>query len=95
MISDTAVVCATDQQVSSEVEGETIILDLLGGTYFGLDAVGARVWELIQEPKSVDDVLDILLNEYEVDKERCREDLVTLLQDLEKHDLVEIKDSQE
>ena len=51
-------------QVSSDLGGEVAILDLKGGTYYGLDAVGARIWSLIQEPKKVEEIRDILVSEY-------------------------------
>jgi hypothetical protein len=49
---DSTVMTAKDQ-VSSDLGDEVAILDLKGGTYYGLDAVGARIWNLIQKPRTV------------------------------------------
>jgi hypothetical protein len=60
--------------------------------YYGLDAVGARIWSLIQEPRTVNEIRDILLEEYEVEPERCERDLLALLQKLADEGLIEVKD---
>ena len=53
-------VVAAKDQMSSELAGEAVILDMESGTYFGLNEVGARVWSLIQEPRAVRDIQDAL-----------------------------------
>ena len=87
---DSSVVAAGDQ-VSSDLGGEVAILHLKAGTYYGLDAVGARVWSLIQEPRTVREVRDVLVSEYEVALDRCESDLVTLLQRLADEGLIEVR----
>ena len=85
-----ATIKTTGQNVSCNVEDETVILSLKNGSYFGLDPIAARVWELIQEPRQVVEIRDRLLNEYDVDPERCTRDLLGLLDQLAAWDLVEV-----
>jgi len=92
MISTSSVVVAAKDQVSSDLGEEVVILDLKQGVYYGLDAVGARIWDLIQEPKAVNEIRDVLLDEYEVEPERCERDLLTLLEELVAENLVEARD---
>ena len=82
---------AANDQVSSDLGGEVAILDLKAGVYYGLDAVGARIWSLIQEPITVNEIRDILLEEYEVEPERCEHDLLALLRRLADEGLVEVR----
>ena len=91
MSNDTIVVAAEDQ-VSSDLGGEVAILDLNVGVYYGLDEVGARVWELIQEPRAVGDVRDVLVEEYDVAPERCERELFALLERLAERGLIEVRD---
>jgi hypothetical protein len=67
------------------------MLNLKNGTYYGLDAVGARVWNLIQEPRSVAAVRDVILDEYDVEPVRCESDLHTLLGELAAAELIEVR----
>jgi hypothetical protein len=85
-----AIIRATGQHVSCNVEDETVILSLKNGSYFGLDPIAAEIWELIQEPRRVGEVRDRLLEEYDVDPEQCTRDLLGLLDQLAAWDLVEV-----
>ena len=91
MVSGDSTVVAAKDQVSSDLGGEVAILDLKAGVYYGLDTVGARIWSLIQEPRTVNEIRDILLEEYEVEPERCERDLLVLLQRLADERLIEVE----
>ena len=91
--SERSTVVASKGQVSSDLGGEVAILDLDAGMYYGLDEVGARIWELIQEPSMVGDIRDTLVLEYDVEPERCERDLVDLLQKLAGEGLIEVDGS--
>ena len=68
--------------VAREVGGETMLLDLASGTYFGLDAVGGSFWQLLEEGKSPLEARDALLDAYEVGPDQLERDLEKLLGDL-------------
>ena len=85
-------IVAANDQVSSDLGGEVAILHLKAGVYYGLDAVGARIWDLIQRPRTVKEVRDVLVSEYDVGPDRCESDLITLLQRLADEGLIEVKD---
>ena len=88
---DTVVVAAKDQ-ASCRLDDEVAIVQLKAGVYYGLDPVGARIWELIATPRSVRAVRDVLLAEYAVNADRCEGDLLLLLQTMVDAGLVEISD---
>ena len=92
MVSEHSVIAVVKDQVFTDLAGETVILNLNSGVYYSLTGVGVRVWELIQAPKTVAGIQDVILTEYEVDAQRCRHDLLVLLQDLAAHGLIEVKD---
>ena len=93
MIAKGSIVVAVKDQVSSDLAGEIVILDLTRGVYYGLDAVGAHIWALLQEPRSVEAIRDAILAEYEVEPERCEHDLLALLGNLESAHLIEVSDA--
>ena len=65
--------------ISQEVSGETVILDLNSENYFGLDEVGTRIWQLIEEKGNLQAIFDQLLTEYDVGEAQLLEDLEALL----------------
>jgi hypothetical protein len=83
-------IVAADEQVFSELDNEVVILKLDNGTYYGLSDVGVSIWNLIQEPRTVEEIANNLLEEYEVEPEQCRRELEALLQDLAANHLIEI-----
>jgi hypothetical protein len=67
---------------------EAVILNLATGTYFGLDSVGTRIWQLIAEQGSTEKVIEALVAEYEVEEGRVRQDLADLIRQLSEKRLV-------
>ncbi|NDJ21572.1 lasso peptide biosynthesis PqqD family chaperone [Nostoc sp. B(2019)] len=89
--TDYSKVVAAKNQIFSELQGEAVILDINSGVYYGLNQVGASIWNLIQAPKTVKEIRDALLTEYEVDSQACETDILVLLEDLATKGLIEIK----
>jgi len=90
-ISLDSIVVAVKEQVSCEVEADLVILNMRNGEYFGLNEVGAKIWNLIQESRQVSEIRDSLLAEYpEVDTETCTADLLGILGELADAELVEV-----
>ena len=91
MLTTNSIVKLSQDQVSSEfMDGELVILNLKDGVYYGLDPIGARVWNLLQSPESIAKIRDLLVAEYNVDRATCESDLLDLLADLEKYNLLEV-----
>ena len=76
--------------MARQVGDETVILDLASGNYFGLDPVGARMWQLMSDGKAPREICDVLLLEYEVSREQLEADLARLLGDLGAQGLVSV-----
>lgn len=65
-------VVASEQQVACEVADEVVLLSMQNGQYYGLNPVGASIWRMIQQPRTLDEVRDALLAEYDdVSAETC------------------------
>ena len=90
MLSENSTVVVTKDQVSADLSGEAAILNLKTSTYFGLNTIGASIWKLIQEPKTVGQIRDAITEEYDVEPDRCERDILELLQELSKNGLIEI-----
>ena len=77
--------------VSFSVVGEdAFLLNTQTNKYYGLEKVGTRLWELLNEGKSLKDAHQIILSEYEVDPAQLEQDILELLERLREHGLVEI-----
>jgi hypothetical protein len=85
-------VVAIREQISCDLAGESVILNLREGVYYGLNEVAAQVWKLIQEPRSIQEIREALLETYRgVSEETCTRDLLNLLQQLTEWKLLEMQ----
>jgi len=89
-LSDEVTVSIAKDQMATELGEEFVILNLKTGTYYGLEEVGARIWNIIQEPQTVQTIRSELLKEYNVDEDRCHKDLMNVLRKLEGEGLITI-----
>ena len=76
------------QAMARQVEDETVILHVGSGTYFGLDPVGARIWQLMGEGKTLAEICEVMLDEYDVSREGLERDALSLAQDLAAQHLI-------
>ena len=91
----TSIVVRSQDQVSADLShnlaGEVVILDLKDGVYYELNEIGAYIWRLIQQPHSLQSVVDAILEEYDVSAQECAADVLALAENLAKVDLIEIQ----
>jgi Coenzyme PQQ synthesis protein D (PqqD) len=88
---DSIISVATDQ-VSCDLDGEAAILNLASGAYYGLDPIGATVWNLLTSPIAVREIVDAMIAQYDVNRARCERDLLALLAQLDERGLIQIGD---
>jgi hypothetical protein len=88
---DQSRIAVSADQVSCDLAGEVAILNLKNSVYYGLDPVGASVWNLIQQPKTFAEIRDALLGIYEVDSAQLESDLQVLLGELSEQGLIDIQ----
>ncbi len=87
------VVVAAKDQVSCTVGNEAIILHCSRGVYFGLNSVGAAIWNLVQQPRTVAEILRFVLENYDVSPARGKEDVLSLLRDMADTGLISYSDN--
>jgi hypothetical protein len=92
-LSVQSVVVASKDQVSCDLGGEAAILSIRNGVYYGLDPVGAQIWNMLQKPHRVAELREAVIQEYAVEPERCERDLIALLEKLLLEGLIEVKES--
>jgi hypothetical protein len=81
----------SEEVLSQEVNGETVLLDLEGEAYFGLNEVGTRIWQLLQSEPTVVETLNTLSEEYDVSREQLENDVGDLLDKLADAGLIKLR----
>jgi len=75
---------------AQEIDGEMVLLDMENENYFGLDEVGTAIWQAMQEHGSLQEVLNALLEQYDVEAEVLEHDLSDFVEKLVDSGLVEV-----
>src|SRR5688500_13482907 len=91
MLSPRTSVVAVRETVFSDLGNEIAILNLRSGKYFGLNPVGAFVWNLIQEKRTIEDICNQVVDAYDVPRDRFETDLHNLLSELLAEDLIVVE----
>lgn len=90
-LSRSSTIVVSKDVVSCDLGGETAMLDMKEGVYYGLNEMGTFIWEFIQEPVTIQTIIDKVLAEYDVDEATCYNDLKELVEQMVENGLVEIK----
>lgn len=91
MINVNTKVCQYKEIDDVDLNGEKVMMNLDKGKYFALNQVGSRIWDIMREEIYVKDILNILLEEYDVDKETCVNNVLNYLGILEDEELITVK----
>ena len=85
------IVARNKRLLTAELDGELVAMSVEQGACYSLDAVGTRIWALIAEPRSIDDLCAQLVREYEVEPAECRSDVMALIRELRDEGLATIR----
>jgi hypothetical protein len=70
------------EMVFSEMDGEIVMMSIENSEYYGLDPVASRIWELLEQPATIEQLVEKLQDEYEVDYETCLKDVIAFADEL-------------
>lgn len=79
------------QTISGRLHDELVMMDIEKGKYFSLNPVATRIWDLLEKPLDIEEVCVMLMEEYEVDSEKCRAETLDLLEEMTRLGLVSVE----
>ena len=85
-----SLVSAAKRQVSADLDGDVVILELGSGIYYGLSEVGRSIWNRLDKPIRVDALCSSLMEEYDISREQCEQETLSFLNELASYGLVEV-----
>ena len=88
MININNVVSRRNDIDTTDLNGEIVMMDLEKGRYFSLNGVGSRIWEIIEEPIGINKIVDSLLEEYDVSRNECEENVLEFLGKLDDANII-------
>jgi hypothetical protein len=85
-----ATVTRNDALMSAPIDREIVFLNQSTDSYVALDDIGRRIWDLLERPRRLEELVDLLAQEFEAPRETIRSDLVSFLEELEGEGIVSV-----
>ena len=80
----------SQEVLSSKIDEEIILMSIKADSYFGIDPVGSQVWEILsKQPLTTNEIVQLMMEDYEVDEETCRVDVQAFIDDMYARKLIE------
>ena len=77
---------------ATTIDGDVVVFNVEKGQYYGMQEVGVRIWELIEQPTTIAMLCDTLMDEFSVDRATCEAHVMTFVRDLRDAQLIEVRD---
>lgn len=87
-ITEASIVSRAPDVIATELDGEAVLMSIARGQCYGFDAIGTRIWSMIEHPTPLGEVVAALVSEYDVAPDACRQDVTRLLSELARERLI-------
>lgn len=91
MLEDNTILIRNNEILATEMEGETVMMSVENGEYYSLSPIGTRIWEILKNKMNFKQLVEKLMQEYDVDYNTCKEDTAEFVNELIKKKLVILK----
>lgn len=76
--------------MSTEMDGELVMMNISQGAFFGMNVVGREIWNLLDQPRDEQELVALLLEKFDVDEATCRAEAAAFIEQLTKNNLIDI-----
>ena len=87
-ITNNSVISRSNEVVFSKLDDEIMMMSIKNSEYYGLDDIGSRIWEILLNPSTFNEIIKTLLKEFEISEEECSADVLEFLRALKDKNLV-------
>lgn len=75
-LNRTTILVRNSDLISTNMDGETVMMSIERGEYYGLGGIGGFLWDLLEKPISIESLIQAVCNEYEVEEAQCESDIL-------------------
>ncbi|MEE9344908.1 MAG: lasso peptide biosynthesis PqqD family chaperone [Methylococcales bacterium] len=87
-ITTNTIIQRNHEIIYNDMDGETVMMDIEQGTYYGLDSTATRIWELLDQALSVEQLCQQLCRKYAVSEADCLNETLTFLEEMAQHHVI-------
>ncbi len=91
-IAESSVIKRNTSLLTTAMDNELVMMSMDKGEYYGLNSIATTIWLFLEQPLSLTELINRLVEEYEVDRETCMKDVIPFLEELSQRNVIEIED---
>ena len=88
MLSINTTLERNSEMIHANIDNETILMSLTNGEYYGINNIGSKIWELLENSMSIGELIENLTTIYDITKEQCETDIVCFLTDMQEKEII-------
>ena len=77
--------------ITNEIDDEILMMSIEDGKYYGLNPVGSEIWKLIEEPKTIEEIIPALMDIFDIVEESCRKESLDFIESMIKNNIILIE----
>jgi hypothetical protein len=85
-----SIVARSEELVTSNLDGEVVMMSIDSGKYFGLDPIASEIWQLLETPRSIRALCDLLLPQYQVPREQGEQDVLAFCEQAREQKIIRV-----
>lgn len=82
MLTKETTIKKSPNAIESEIDGDVVLMNLDNNEYYSMDNIGSTIWKMLEEPKTIAEILEQLMEIYDVSAETCEKDTMKFLNQL-------------
>jgi hypothetical protein len=92
MLSLDCVVQRDPEIIAAEADKDLVMVSIANGLYYAVSDVAREIWQAIENPKKISDLIDDLAGSYNIDRTTCQEETLSFLEDLRSEGMLKVSD---
>ncbi|UZT82597.1 lasso peptide biosynthesis PqqD family chaperone [Caproicibacterium sp. BJN0003] len=90
VIDKNTIVEKREDIITADLDGNVVMMSVENGKYYGMDEIATAIWKNIEQPIRVEQLVHILMDEFDVSEEQCQKDVITFLTKLYNEILIKV-----
>ncbi len=93
MITLDSIIVKNTEILNTQLDDEYVLMSIEKSNYYGIDSIGSRIWQLLENEISVKEICEKLTSEYDVEFDNCVKDVISFLDELNNENIITVKDN--
>ena len=91
MLEKSNIIYRNDEILINEVDGETVMMSIENGTYYGMNPTGNFVWNILNQERSIEEIVNKIIETFSLTEDQCNSDVLPFIQSMIDEKIILVK----